>query len=506
MALTCWIQRATNGRKLVRENSPTLEGKVLPLHMKSTILTLAAFVLSIMASLADVSLPGSSPPPDWLDYWMFTDTNTWADTYGTNAISWTNVVGSDLGDATAAFIDNPSGAWIQYPIYTAYSTNGYTNLTVDTGSVAMWFAPNWTSTNAGGTGPGQWGRLLEVGAYTTNASYGWWSLYIDPDGANIYFGAQTNDGSGISYLSAPIDWDITNRWHYIVLTYCSTNTSLYLDGQLATTGSGMSIWPSSNVLSNGFLVGSDSTGVAQARGMFDDLATYNFPLDASTIGANFFTYKIVYYMNPANPANLVSSGDFTPSSSPSYYNAITGSGSLQFVGSAATCTSDTNVWITNVTASVAGNGTVSVTFTIQGGTNGALYDVFGSSVLGFGTNYTWAWLGQGSQCDTYTITNLPFACFLILGTPLDSDGDGLTDAYENLVTHTDPHNADTDGDGIPDGWEVVLGLNALVNDSSQGGSRANYGYDGADWLRTLSGTRSGSVTLDAEGNVTAVSQ
>lgn len=484
----------------------SLSGRQIPsLHMKSTILTLTLVIFSAIHALCQ-GVPGSSPPPDWIDYWMFTDTNTWADTYGTNAVSWTNVVGSNLGDGTAALIDNSSGAWIQYPIYTTYSTNSYTNLMVDNGSIAMWFAPNWTSTNGGGTGPGQWGRLLEVGAYTTNASYGWWSVYLDPEGANIYFGAQTNDGTGISYLSAPIDWDITNRWHYIVLTYCSTNTSLYLDGELATTGSGMSIWPSTSVLSNGFILGSDSTGLAQARGMFDDLATYNHALAASSINGEFVSRKIVYYMNPANPANLVSSGDYVPSSSPSYYNAITGSGSLQFVGTAATCTSNTNVWITNVTATVAGNGTVSVTFTIQGGTNGALYDVFANSVLGFGTNYNWAWIGQGSQCNTYTVTNLPFACFLILGTPLDTDGDGLTDAYENLVSHTDPHNPDTDGDGIPDGWEVVLGLNLTLNDSLQSGSRENYGYDAADWFRTLSGTRSGSVTLDADGNVTSVSQ
>ncbi len=34
-------------------------------------------------------------------------------------------------------------------------------------------------------------------------------------------------------------------------------------------------------------------------------------------------------------------------------------------------------------------------------------------------------------------------------TPLDSDGDGWTDA-EEAIAGTDPHNPDTDGDGIPD--------------------------------------------------------
>lgn len=40
---------------------------------------------------------------------------------------------------------------------------------------------------------------------------------------------------------------------------------------------------------------------------------------------------------------------------------------------------------------------------------------------------------------------------------LDSDGDGLPDAREYFVTHTDPNLADTDGDGMNDGDEVALG-------------------------------------------------
>ena len=43
---------------------------------------------------------------------------------------------------------------------------------------------------------------------------------------------------------------------------------------------------------------------------------------------------------------------------------------------------------------------------------------------------------------------------------MDSDGDGLSDAEEKFIYHTDPNNADTDGDGMPDGWEVRYGLNS----------------------------------------------
>jgi hypothetical protein len=97
---------------------------------------------------------------------------------------------------------------------------------------------------------------------------------------------------------------------------------------------------------------------------------------------------------------------------------------------------------------------------------------------------------------------------LILGTPQDSDDDGLTDAYELLVSHTDPHNAYSNLDGILDGWEILLGLNPQVNNFTSSSQRANYGYTPADWLNNISGVqgKTGSVTLDNEGNVQTVSQ
>ena len=65
------------------------------------------------------------------------------------------------------------------------------------------------------------------------------------------------------------------------------------------------------------------------------------------------------------------------------------------------------------------------------------------------------------------ITNLQYAVqpalrgFFRLGSLQDSDNDSLSDAYEIMVSKTDPNNWDTDGDGMPDGWEVKHGLNPL---------------------------------------------
>ena len=76
------------------------------------------------------------------------------------------------------------------------------------------------------------------------------------------------------------------------------------------------------------------------------------------------------------------------------------------------------------------------------------------------------------------------ACFYLVGDhDLDTDHDGLPDAGETLVHHTDPRQSDSDGDGLSDGDEIRRGTNpldpasrlaVLYADSDAG----NDGYDG----------------------------
>ncbi len=442
--------------------------------------TLTSFKPWIISATLLCSLAGEVQA-DWLNSWCFYDTNTWCSDLGQAALSCTNLNVSLLGDGSAVVLDSTNAAWLQYNVI---ENDGTTNLTVDQGSVMFWFASSWSSTNQGGTGPGQWGRLIEVGSYTTNASYGWWSLYVDPEGANIYFSGQTNDGSQAIYLSAPIVFT-TNRWHMIALTYGATNSALYLDGALVTNGAALTYWPGPAVLTNGFYIGSDSNGIAQAHGMFDDLSTYNYPLDAGTISATFSASEGNYYLNPENIGNdssisSISSAPSTPIITPTF-NAVTGSGYLSPISTnSVNCVTSTNIWFTNVFATKATNGTMNLTFTVAGGSSAVVYDVFASSILAPAASTTkWAWMGQAYHCTTYLLTNLPNTqAFLILGTPLDSDFDGLTDAYELLVSKTDPFNPDTDGDGIGDGWEVVWGLNP--NNPDTGNTGVSDGYKDAD--------------------------
>ncbi|HEX7632044.1 MAG TPA: LamG-like jellyroll fold domain-containing protein [Lacunisphaera sp.] len=58
----------------------------------------------------------------------------------------------------------------------------------------------------------------------------------------------------------------------------------------------------------------------------------------------------------------------------------------------------------------------------------------------------------------YQLTPSPFTA--VNDFAYDSDGDGLSNAYE-LAHGLNPYNRDSDGDGIPDGWEIAHGLNPL---------------------------------------------
>ncbi len=393
----------------------------------------------------------------FINAWSFLDTTNWTSDYGTPAVSFTNLSSSNLGDGTALVLDSTNAAWLKYPVYD--QSLGTNVLTVDVGSVSFWMAPaSWASTN--GALGGQYGRMIEVGAYTTNASYGWWCLFTD--GTNIFFSAQTN-GAGATYLSTPISWT-TNEWHMVTLTYSSSNCSLYIDAALVTNAPALTYWPGPNVQTNGFTIGSDAaTGLLQAHCMFDDITTYSYPLDQSAIQNTYDGTVVIFRLNPDNWINLTSA-PFTNTANP-IFNIVTGSGYITQGGTnAVDCVLSTNIWITNFVAKLGTNSTMNLSFMIRGGADGVLYDVFANSILALSsdTNHPWSWMGQAYHCVTnsLSITNLPnVAAFLILGQPTDQDGDGLTDAFELLVSKTSPTNAFSAGDGIPDAWKVLNRLN-----------------------------------------------
>ena len=108
---------------------------------------------------------------------------------------------------------------------------------------------------------------------------------------------------------------------------------------------------------------------------------------------------------------------------------------------------------------------------------GDAFDVFAQSVLA--TN-GWDVAGrvEVAAAEGEAVVEVPHAClpepshpsmFFTLALLTDSDGDGLTDAYERLVSQTDPELADTDEDGVLDGEEVAGGSNPHEPDTDGDG-------------------------------------
>ena len=478
-------------------NAITKENGVSPACVVTLIraFIVAGVLLFAKNGLAQPNFSDGNSDPDYppLNSWSFTDSTLWKSDLGYAPISFTNLAFSNLGDFHSLVVDTNVPAWLQYNVY---ESDGNINLTVDSGTVMFWFAPTWFSASDtnGGFGPGECGRLFEAGSYTDDSSYGWWSIFVDTGGTNLYFTAQTNDLSSTitTYLSAPIDWT-TNYFHFVALTYSPTSSVLYLDGVFVTSGPGVTVYPGPDVLTNGFCIGSDCTGVYQAHGLFNTVQTFDYPLASNDVAQIYQWEYPAYKLSPLNTAmfNIVAAPNSTTTYTP-FADVITGAGFLQWAGSTTTnYSANGTVWITN-TSSLMSGGTNFVVFTIQGGLPNSLYDVFATAALTSPrTNGVWYWMGQGSPGNIYTLPIVSQNVFLILGTPQDSDSDGLTDAYELLVSHTSPTNYTTDGSGMADGWEVLYfgHIGISTNADPDGDGLNNYqefqmysqGYNPTKW-------------------------
>ncbi len=371
----------------------------------------------------------------------------------------------DLVESWSGYALRRSGLGFTAQVIPALESSGHTNLTGGSGSIRFWFKPYWSSVAiTNGSGPGAEARLLELLVAGDNQAVISWALSIDADGSKVSL-REDPERKGALLLQADIAW-AADEWHCLALNYGPKETALLLDGVLVSTGSGVA---SVSPAAAGLIIGSTLLGANAAEGEFDELCTFARPLQEAEID---FHYQ---FLQPTAALGPISKEEEAArlENAAKYRAEREGTSAQRFSAfsmlSSSNCVTNVPVYLTNITCAFTTNEGSLVTFDILGGTNGLLYDIFSTTNL-VGTNITnsvWMWLTQGPTCNTYTFTNEPDShAFYVLGTPVDADGDGLTDAYERLVSKTDPNDSDTDNDGMPDGWEVRHGLNSLANDAS----------------------------------------
>jgi len=445
----------TNGMLTLTNVQLTNTGGYLVMISNSVgVVTSSVATLTVLDPLADndydgrnngqeMLLDGTDPLnsesvlPVQLGSWNFYDTNGWTGDQGQMPLFWTNISSVGCWNGNAVLIDkgtnNPASL-----IYRDVETNGDANINCRNGTIQFWFSSDWNSatTNAG-TGPVVAGRLVEMGNQSSND---WWSLLCSPDGTQIYFITQTN-GAVMTNLAATVNW-ISNQWHEIVLTYCFTNSSLYIDGQVVVSnGLGATYYPGPTIRTNGFCLGSDLQGNNQARGEFTELETFNYCLAATEI-TNDYQSMVDDYSQLNNTYRSAHTADVAA--------AVAASG-----GGANT---------EGVTMTESFSGGV-LTVNLSGVSGAAAYDLYFSGIVyskasqePYGANWgLYAHGNPGQSSFSFPLSTFPPIGYFIVGSGADTDGDWLTDGYEALIPLTEISNPDTDGDGMSDGLQIELG-------------------------------------------------
>ncbi len=218
-----------------------------------------------------------SARPARLGWWRFNAAN-WAGEQGQLPRQAVGVQRPASWSGTALEVPYSGPANLKYH---DQEPGGAANIICRQGTVRFWFRPNWSS----GSGPWTWGRLIELGSYTQDGSYGFWSVFLNPEGNLLQF--HTQGGGAGALAAASVNWT-AGTWHQVTVTYGPAASAIYVDGVRAATGTGVTHYPSATVrLATGLNVGSDSTGGQRVNGQIEELETFNYELDSATIEAEY---------------------------------------------------------------------------------------------------------------------------------------------------------------------------------------------------------------------------
>jgi hypothetical protein len=223
-------------------------------------------------------LDPTSFTPVRLAYFRFNDTN-WLGERGQIPLASDNLQSVDAWITKGVQLTN-TAAMLKYR---TVESDGKANINLRSGTVRFWFKPLWNSGTGPATAPG---KLIEVGSRGDAQTNGWWSLFVNTTGDMMNFVSQTNDMAEVTNLTASVSFT-SNRWCQIVLTATNGTVALYTNGMLCASGSASLPYPPLATRTNGFTIGSDTVSDGQAKGVFEDLETFNYPLTADDVLENF---------------------------------------------------------------------------------------------------------------------------------------------------------------------------------------------------------------------------
>lgn len=478
----------------------------------TAILLVAAVVSGLMFCAGGASArprPPLPPYPEWVGPRLFHESFDWACSHGrTNA----EVVIAGYGTLRASW----SGMALQRSgpvtpfVVPGIDANGHTNVASHVQSSArFWLTPSWASASlSNGMGPGTAATLAQLVALDSKEAAVIWSLEGSPDGGALVLLGQTEAGP-VELLKADMVW-AAGTAHCVALNFGPEGTALFVDGQLVAQGEGtLGVPPKVAAL----VFGSDWSGNGSAEADFEDVCVFGRPLTEAAIAFYYAAHAQQAGLGPISEAEWQARREAAAQRNAERAGALAateggGGETMLLIGGTSTCLTNVPVHLTNLVCVFDTNWGWTVTFDIQGGTNGSLYDVFTTTSLTSNSiaDSQWVWLERGPTCSTYQYANQPAAqAFYVLGTPQDSDGDGLTDAYERLVSKSDPSDPDSDDDGFDDRWEWENGMSPTVNEAADPVANGkNYTFDDAGRLTGVPHRVQVSVTLDEEGNITHI--
>ncbi|HEX5221850.1 MAG TPA: LamG-like jellyroll fold domain-containing protein [Verrucomicrobiae bacterium] len=383
------------------------------------------------------------------------------------------------------------------------------------GAIRFWYRPDYSS----GVGPGQTATLLALTAINGQTELNWWSLVVTPDGNEVHLVCPTENGPQ-SCLQIEINWE-AGGWYLVTLGFTPTNSALFIDDQLAAVGPGLETVPKELAPYVTLAVGSTAAGTLPAQGQIEELSIFSGRKKMQQIMGNPFGLSVdweigTYYNSLSNIAALGPISDEEIAARKARAEQLRaerealgiemeGDGmEMMISGPATECVTNSPLYITNTVALFDTNTLWTVQFEIQGTNSPADIFVTTNLVGNYLTNSFWVWLERGPTCYTYQYTNQsPERSFYILGdATVDSDSDGLPDAYEKLVTHTNPqvwNYLDSDGDGLADAWELAHGYDPGRADTNGNGIPDGYEDWDGDALANLmeAGFRSDPAVANA---------